>query len=587
VSSPRFSVIIPSFDRAYLLKTRSIPSVLKQTLQDWEVIVVGDGPQNDDLRSATESFGDPRIRYVESPRPGYDSMSEEEFWCVAGAHARNYGLQLASGALIAPLDDDDEFLENHLRDAGEALDGETDFIYGCAIIRDLESGREYEDYFDWRNEATVRRFAERNVVFHSTVCYSSRLQHLRYPTTGSVPADYALWKSMLQGGAQFSSVARPQAVYYGETRSLAIRLSVPSLPPVEQYQKAVAEIFESAMLSNGGPWCLRLEQQVAETVGVPHAIAVPNGDAALVSAFRALRIVSGDRDEVIMPAYTFPSTANAAMAAGFRVAFCDVDEQSLCITPETVAPSVGGRTAAVVPVHAHGNPVDMPAMETFCRDRGLRLLSDAAPAFGARVGDRRTGSFGDMEMFSFSGTKIVSGGEGGMVCTRDPELADLVRKIGRYGLNGSYECLHVGINGKLAELPAALLVLSLPYVDGWIARRRRAAELYRETLSGLPGLRFQQASAPDAVSVWKDFPLILDRPAQRQKIADMMTRYRVDTRPYYRPLHTMPAFRDAKHDALPVTDRLADSVLCIPIYNGISDQLISYVSGIVRHAIED
>lgn len=586
-SAPLISVIIPSFDRAYLLKTRSIPSVLRQTFDDWEIIVVGDGPQTGDLRSAAESFGDPRIRYVETPRPDYGGMSDEEFWCVAGASARNHGLDVARGALIAPLDDDDEFLENHLRDATEALSGETDFIYGCAIIRDLETGREYEDYFDWRDEATVRRFAERNVVFQSTVCYSARLRPLRYPTKGSTPADYALWKSMLDAGAKFSSVAQPQAVYYGEARKAAIRLSVPSLPPLEQYQQAVAQIFASATLSNDGPWCARLEREVAETVGVPHAVALPNGDAALMATFRALRVVSGDRNEVVMPAYTFPSTANAAVAAGFHVVFCDIDARSLCVTPETAASLVGARTAAVVPVHAHGNPADMPRLERFCADLGVRLISDGAPAFGARIGNRRVGGFGDLEIFSFSGTKVVSGGEGGMVCTRDPELADLVRRIARYGLDGSYECLYSGINGKLAELPAALVTLSLPYVERWLARRRRAAQMYRDALGDCRGLRFQQLSTADAVSVWKDFALLLDGPPVRERIAEALRRYRVDTRPYYRPLHTMSAFRAMRRGPLPETDRCADSVLCIPIYNDIPDAVIAFVSGIVRDALEE
>jgi dTDP-4-amino-4,6-dideoxygalactose transaminase len=587
MSQPLVTVIIPCYDRPLFLRERSIPSVLAQEYPHWELLVVGDGPRDGALREAAESFGDPRIRYSEIPRPDYSALSREQLWHAAGAAARNHGLAAARGEIIAPLDDDDELLPNHLADNVRALSsGQFDFAYGSVVVRDLETGREYLDYFPWDEEGTRQLFLCRNIMFHSSVCYSGRFAHLRYPTDGSVPADYGLWLRIAEAGGRFTGIAAPQSIYYGDNLSQTLRVSVPSLPPFEDVAPSLRQIFDSRMLSNSGPVSRDLERAVAEAVGVPHAVSAPSGDVALLLAFRALAEVCGPRRQVVMPSYTHPSTANAAVWNGFEPVFCDVDPRTLCLAPELVEPALGGEVAAIVAVHAHGNPCDMPALEQLAARHGVFLIADAAAALGASLDGRPIGGFGDMEVFSFSGTKVLTAGEGGMVCCRDDRLAALLRRGGRYGIDTDYWCEGPGVNGKLAEIPAALALAGLPLLDGWLARRRQAAERYRAALAGLPGLAVQETVAPGAVASCKDLPLILPSAEEARDLARSLRAYRIETRPYYRPLHRMPAFRRFPSAGLAATERLADAVLCVPLYNQIRDEVLELVIAGVREARE-
>lgn len=583
MSNPLVSVIVPSYDRPLFLKTRSLPSVLRQDYQNWELIVVGDGPVDGSLREVTESFQDPRIRYVEIARPDYSWCSQQEYWHVAGAQARNHGLTLARGEFIAPLDDDDEFLPNHLSDAVDALQrGPHDFVYGCVLVRDFETGDEYEDLFPWEDEQTRELFLRRNIILHSSACYRRRYIDLRYAEGGHVPADYGLWLAIHDSGASFTSLSTPQSVYYGDNLSSSVRLSVPTLPSLDEFQESLKHIYKSKMLSNHGHFCRELEKRVAEYVDVPHAVSAPSGDASLMLAFGALRQQTAGRSQkVLMPSYGHPAMANAAIWNGFQPVFCDVDPATLCLSPRIVADALSDEFAAFVAVHAHGNPCDMVALEQLAAERGVFFITDAAAGFGASLAGRRIGSFASMEVFSFSGTKVLTAGEGGMVCCRDGKLAEVLRRLGRYGISEDYICDSPGINGKLAEIPAALALAGLPKVENGLRSRRMAVQRYRESLSGIGCFRFQEPVSNLAVSSCKDMALVTTSPAAARRLAERMRAYRVDTRPYYRPLHSMPAYAGCGRTDLSETERLADCVVCVPLYTDIQDHVQQLVCHVV------
>ncbi len=586
MKQPLVSVIIPSYNHPLFLRTRSIPSVLRQSYSHWEIIVVGDGPEDESLRQSVMQFDDPRIRYVDIPRPDYSSLQREQFWHVAGAAARNFGLSIAHGDIIAPLDDDDEFMENHLADCARLIgSGEADFVYGKVLVRDIETGQDYEDYFSWADETNRALFPNRNILFHSSVCYSKEFAHLRYPLDGRIAADYGLWLSIFHAGARFTSSDHIQAIYYGDSLNKTIRVNVPSLPPREEFIRCVDEIFTSRMLSNGGVWCRRFEQAIADYVSVPDVVSAPNGDAALVMAFRALKMICPTKTEVILPSYTFPSTANAIQWNGFELVFCDVDPATLCMTAEIVKPLISADTAAIVPVHAHGNPCDMPSLENLAKERGVFLISDAAPAFGAMIAGRRIGSFGDMEVLSFSGTKVFTAGEGGAVCCTNPNVAQILRRVGRYGINEDYISEMPGINGKLAELPAALALIQLPTFPEQQARRRMAAERYHTLLAEVPRIRLQGLTDSTATSAWKDLALVLPSAHATDRLIARLSAYRIESRPYYKPLHVMPAFMGCARGSLVTTDALIGTVLCIPIYNDIRNDTINFVVDVIREAL--
>lgn len=582
-------MIIPSYDRAVFLARRSLPSVLCQTYDNWEAIVVGDGPGNDVLRAAVENFADPRLRYTEIARPDYSGLSAEQRWHAAGAAARNYGVQLARGDIIAPLDDDDEFLPNHLADCVTALEsGTCDFVYGYALIRDMETGADRaEDWYSWQDPATRQLFLDRNIIFHSTVGYSRRYACLQYPTDGRVPADYGLWLAIHAAGARFASLDTPQAVYYGESRSSRLRLSVPSLPPAPTLITHLASILQSRTLSNTGPICTELEERIGALLGLPRVLATSSGDSGLMLALRVLRLTTADdRRDVVLPSYAHPSLVNAALWNGFKPVFCDVDAGTLCVSPESVAASLTDDTAIIAALHAHGNPCDMPALELLARTHGVALLADAAAAFGAAVGGRPVGTWGDVEVFSLSGTKTLTAGEGGLVCSRDEKLIHLGRRLARYGIDAEYAVETPGLNAKLAEFPASIALSSLPYVEGWLVRRRRAEASYRERLAHVPGLRFQQPAAADAISGCKDAVLILESPDEARRLRERLAAYRIESRPYYRALHHMAAYAHFRRGDLLATEQLADCTVCVPLYNEIREEVVDLVVCVVRETLE-
>lgn len=588
MDSPLVSVIIPSYDRATFVARRSLSSVMRQTYTNWEAIVVGDGPPDDLLRRTVENISDPRVRYAEISRPEYGRLTDQQRWHAAGAAARNHGLQLARGDIIAPLDDDDEFLPNHLAECVAAISsGRCDLVYGYALIRDLETGIERaEDWYSWRQPATRQLFLERNILFHSTVAYSRRYAHLLYPTDGELPADYGLWLAMYSAGARFDNLDRPHAVYYGESRSSHFRVSVPSLPPASTLVAHLFSILESKMLSNTGPICREFEERMGSLLGLPGVMSTPSGDSGLMLAFRMLRLtLAKGRREMVMPSYAHPSLVNAALWNGFQPVFCDIDPKTLCVTSECVAASLTSDTAIIAVLHAHGNPCDMPALESLARDRGIALLGDAAGAFGAEIGGRRVGSWGDVEVFSLSGTKTLTAGEGGLVCSRNEELLKLGRRLARYGTDSEYTVETPGLNAKLAELPAALALSGLPFVDQWLAHRRKAEARYRERLAHVRGLRFQQPTAADAVSGCKDAVLILESPAEARRLSQRLAAYRIESRPYYRPLHRMPAYAEFFRSDLRATEQIADCTLCVPLYNEIREEVVDLVAAVVEETL--
>jgi dTDP-4-amino-4,6-dideoxygalactose transaminase len=588
MSEPLVSVIIPSYNRPLLVRTRSIPSVLRQTFEDWEIVIVGDGPESAALSAVVDGFGDGRIRYSEITRPDYSRLGRVEFWNAAGAAARNHGLSLARGNLIAPLDDDDEFLPNHLGDCVAALGADrADFVYGKVVVRDFETACDHEDYFAWQDATTRDLFEQRNIMFHSSVCYAARYRNLRYPEDGLVPADYGLWKSIQQAGARFASLDSPQAIYYGDSLSGGIRVSMPTLPPYADFEDLLRKIYASRMLSNNGPVVTELEAALATFFGVPHAVTAPSGDVALILALRvaSLRLPPGRR-EIVLPSYAHPSLINAALWNGLEPVLCDIDPDTLCMTPQAAAACLSPRTGIIAPLHPHGFPADMPALQALARRKNLMLLSDAAAALGASLHGRRIGTFGDLEVFSLSGTKTLTAGEGGVICCHDDELAADLRRLSRYGIGPDSQVDRPGINGKLAEIPAALALASLPFLDGWLTRRREMESRYRAGLAGLSGIRMIRSVCESAIAACKDTVLILRDPQSAAALTEHLAAYRITTRPYYRVLHRMPAYRQYQRVPLPITDRIADCTLCLPLYSDIRTDLVDFVVEAAREMLQ-
>jgi dTDP-4-amino-4,6-dideoxygalactose transaminase len=314
----------------------------------------------------------------------------------------------------------------------------------------------------------------------------------------------------------------------------------------------------------GGPEVARFEGAFAAYLGAGGCVGVANGTDALVVALRALDLEPGD--EVIVPAFTFVATASAVALAGGVPVFAEVELDTLNLDAADAAARVTPRTVGVIGVHLFGRPYDLAGVSELCRRHGLWQLEDAAQAHGARVGERRVGSFGELASWSFYPTKNLGAfGDAGAVTGSDPALLARVRRIANHGRTEHYLHAELGTNSRLDALQAAVLNLRLPGLDAANARRREIAARYREALAGASGVDVLRD--PDGTElVYHQFTLLADR---RDALREHLAADGIGSTVFYPvPLHRQPAlarFAPAGLE-LPVSEAAARRALSLPIF---------------------
>jgi dTDP-3-amino-3,4,6-trideoxy-alpha-D-glucose transaminase len=318
-----------------------------------------------------------------------------------------------------------------------------------------------------------------------------------------------------------------------------------------------------ADVANGGRYILgpeveAFERELADYLGVRHAIGVGNGTDALMIALRAVGVGAGD--EVVCPSFTFYATAEAVAAIGAVPVFCDVDPRTMCMTAEMAKAAITPRTNAIVAVHLFGNVAPMAEL----RELGLPVVEDAAQATGARLGAARAGALGDAATFSFFPSKnLPCLGDGGAVTTDDDDVAAAVRRLRFHGSDDKKTFVAVGYNSRLDELQAAALRVLLPELDGWNAARREAADLYaREGLGEHVELPVDVAGAEHV------HHLYVVRSERADDLAAALGEHEIGARAYYRtPIHRQPAMAGFAPEelALPGTDAVARTHLALPM----------------------
>jgi dTDP-4-amino-4,6-dideoxygalactose transaminase len=351
----------------------------------------------------------------------------------------------------------------------------------------------------------------------------------------------------------------------------------PLLPEVADRQRAVLESGRYIL----GPEVEGFEREFADHAGRRHCIGVANGTEALTIALRALGIEPGD--EVIVPAFTFFATAEAVVNAGARPVLADIDLGTNCITAETVEPSIGPRTRAVLPVHLFGNPAPMDELIELARSRGLLVVEDAAQAAGARLAGRRAGALGDAACFSFyPGKNLGAFGDGGAVLTDEDDVAATARRLRDHGSSGMWMHTEVGFNSRLDELQAAALRVLLPHLDQWTEARRIVASLYAD--SGLGELVTLPPETPGAEPAYH---LYVIRTTHRDRLESALEASGIEARAYYTPaLHRQPAMTPYVDDGFyPAADRLADEGLALPMGPALEEAGVRKVATAVADAL--
>lgn len=350
----------------------------------------------------------------------------------------------------------------------------------------------------------------------------------------------------------------------------------PWLPSFSELAPEIEGVISSGMLTKG-KHLAALEAAAAEALEVEHVIAMANCTMGLLLAFLCLELTG----EIIMPSFTFMATGAAAVRAGLKPVFVDVDPGAANLDPAAVEAAITPRTSAVVAVHNFGAPAAVDELCEIARRRGLKLIFDAAHGLGSLYRGRPLGGQGDAQVFSLTPTKLVVGGEGGLAATNNGRLAEKLRAAREYGASAGYNSVMAGLNGRLGEFNALLALASLKMLPRAAANRNQYAALMRERLGGLPGVSLQEIDQADTSS-YKDFCLFIDPErfgVDRNRLALALRLENLDSRPYYDPpLHRQDAYRRFYNGAqLPVTERLSESCLCLPMWSRMEPELVSGV----------
>lgn len=354
-----------------------------------------------------------------------------------------------------------------------------------------------------------------------------------------------------------------------------------SMPTLEEYVEEIRPIWDSRWLTNMGEKHQQLERELCQKLKVPYMALFTNGHLALECALQALDL-SG---EVITTPFTFASTTQAIVRSGLTPVFCDVTEEDLTLDPDKIEALITPRTSAILPVHVYGNICQVGKIEEIARKYGLKVVYDAAHAFGEELHGQGIGSFGDLSMFSFHATKVFHTIEGGAVACHDERMRQKLSTLKNFGQYSQEDIGEIGGNAKMNEFQAAMGICNLRHVDGEIAKRKRVVMRYRERLTGTSGLRF----CPEQKNVKENYaylPLLVNAEEfgeDRDALCERLKEQGVFPRKYFYSLTS--DFRcyagKFKRQETPIARKAAKSVLTLPLYADLSPEDVDRVCDLI------
>lgn len=365
-------------------------------------------------------------------------------------------------------------------------------------------------------------------------------------------------------------------------RKTPIYVTQPLLPDLQDFIPYLEQIWQNKILTNGGPFHVQLEQALCDYLGVKYISLFANGTLALMTALQSLRVAG----EVITTPYSFVATAHSLLWNGIKPVFVDIDPHSLNLDPAKIEAAITPHTSAIMPVHCYGRPCDVKRIEEIADNYGLKVIYDAAHAFGVRYQGGSVLNYGDLSVISFHATKIFNTFEGGAIVCPDAKTKKHIDRLKNFGFVDEVTVAAPGINGKMSEINAAFGLLQLKGIDA--ARQQRSAidARYRKNLAAVDGI----ACLPECVDEMTNhayFPILV-QPAygmQRDQLYQTLREHEIFARRYFYPLISdFPMYRgmpSSAHANLPVARQVAAQVICLPIYPGLSDAQIDSISDII------
>jgi len=361
-----------------------------------------------------------------------------------------------------------------------------------------------------------------------------------------------------------------------------IYVTQPFLPPLEEFVPYLERIWQSHTLTNDGPFHHQLESALCEYLGVKHVALFANGTLALITALQALRI-SG---EVITTPYSFVATAHSLLWRGNKPVFVDIEPQTLNLDPEKIEAAITPHTTAIMPVHCYGNPCNVEAIQKIADNYNLRVIYDAAHAFGVQDEGGSILRHGDLSALSFHATKVFNTFEGGAIVCHDAKTKQHIDHLKNFGFVNETTVVAPGINAKMSEVNAAFGLLQLQHMPEILDRRAAIDSLYREALAGVKGIRCLPQIA-QRIANHAYFPILVDQdyPISRDSLYQKLKDHNIFGRRYFYPLiSNFPMYRglsSAERSNLAVATAAAEQVLCLPIYPALTNADVQRVIAIV------
>jgi len=361
-----------------------------------------------------------------------------------------------------------------------------------------------------------------------------------------------------------------------------IYVTRPDLPPLDALLPYLEAIWESRILTNGGPFHRQLEQALCDYLGVDHIALFTNGTIALVTALQALRITG----EVITTPYSFVATAHSLLWNGIKPVFVDIDPNTLNLDPTKIEAAITPQTTAILPVHCYGHPCDVDEIQKIADNYNLKVIYDAAPAFGVRDPGGSVLRHGDLSVLSFHATKVFNTFEGGAIVCPNAKTKLRIDQLKNFGYVDEVTVVAPGINGKMSEINAAIGLVQLQGFGEAIAKRKEIALTYRELLKDVGGVSLLQDSGEQAEN-YSYFPILIgaDYPISRDDLYQRLKNQNIFARRYFYPLISdFPMYRgmqSANRSNLPRATDASLRVLCLPIYPSLSMDHVHQVTQIV------
>lgn len=377
---------------------------------------------------------------------------------------------------------------------------------------------------------------------------------------------------------------RPEQMTHatGENMKKDIYVTQPFLPPLEEFLPYLEEIWRSKILTNCGPFHHQFEDALCEYLGVDHIAVFANGTLALVTALQSLRVTG----EVITTPYSFVATSHSLLWNGIKPVFVDIDPQTLNLDPAKIEAAITPQTTAIMPVHCYGHAADIETIQTIADNYNLKVIYDAAHAFGVQDAQGSILRHGDLSVLSFHATKVFNTFEGGAIVCPDIKTKTRIDQLKNFGHVGEVTVVAPGINGKMNEFNAALGLLQLKHIDEALAKRRVIDAAYRERLKDVRGIRCLD-NHREKVANYAYFPILVqdDYPVARDCLYQKMKDIGIHPRRYFYPLISeFPMYRglpSAHKDNLPVATAIARQVLCLPIYPDLSMSVVEEVADFI------